>query len=175
VIGDDTPLVLHGYRFYTTSNKGFSLVFGWEPTGGEPLLGSVNLPSYPVNALSQAQEWHLPGLQGSVWVMLQFEGDLIPTDEEGQFRLPDDYRVVVRYGDQRWEMAPGGRDAVDLPGGRLRYLEMRSWMGYLVTADATIPWLLAVSTLAVLALGWHFWRQFAARPWNPGMNAESPP
>jgi cytochrome c biogenesis protein len=173
VIGDDKPLVLNGYRFYTSWNKGFSLLFEWLPTAGEPLLGSVNLPGYPGNALKQAQQWHLPGVREPVWAMLQFEGDLIDANSDSRFRLPDDYRVVVRYGDGRWELIPGRDETVDLPGGRLRYAGLRTWMGYTVTWDATIPWLLGACTLAVLALGWHFWRQFSRRPWNPGGEGES--
>jgi cytochrome c biogenesis protein len=167
VIGDDKPLVLDGYRFYTTWNKGFALVFEWLPRNGSPALGSVNLPGYPANALKQAQEWHLPGVPGAIWTALQFEGDLIPPDRDAEFRLPDDYRVVVRYGDRRWELAPGDDAPIDLPGGQLRYVGLRTWMGYLVTWDATIPWLLAASALAVLALGWHFWSRFSRQPWNP--------
>lgn len=166
VIGDDKPLILEGYRFYTTWNKGFSLLFEWVPAGGEAGVGSVNLPSYPANKLKQAQQWALPGLKEPLWSMLQFEGELIPADQEGHFRLPDDYRVVVRYGDQRWELVPGQNQVIALPGGTLRYLELRSWMGYMLTWDATIPWLLAASTVAVLALAWHFWAQFSRKPWN---------
>lgn len=167
VIGDDTPLILNGYRFYTTWNKGFALVFEWQPHNGEAIVGSVNLPGYPGNALKQAQQWHLPGVPEPVWAMLQFEGDLIPGDRDASFRLPDDYRVVVRYGDQRWELQPGAGAVINLPQGRLRYLEVRSWMGYLVTWDGTLPWLLLASTMAVLALAWHFWAAFSRRPWNP--------
>jgi len=166
VIGDDKPLILEGYRFYTTWNKGFAVLFEWIPEGGEAGIGSVNLPSYPANALQQAQQWSLPGLKEPLWSMLQFEGELIPADQDGQFRLPDDYRVVVRYGEQRWELVPGQNQVIPLPGGTLRFLELRSWMGYMLTWDATIPWLLAASTLAVLALAWHFWAQFSRRPWN---------
>lgn len=166
VIGDDKPLLLKGYRFYTTWNKGFSLIFEWLPKGSAPLLGSVNLPGYPGNALKQAQQWQLPGLPEPVWAMLQFEGDLIPLDREGEFRLPDDYQVVVRYGDQRWELSPADSKAADLPGGQLRYVGLTTWMGYLVTWDATIPWLLLASTIAVLALSWHFWQKYSRRPWN---------
>lgn len=165
-IGDDRPLVRKGYRFYTTWNKGFSLLFEWHPTGGASRLGTVNLPGYPGNALKQAQQWQLPGLPAPVWAMLQFEGDLIPSDREGQFRLPDDYRIVVRYGEQRWELDPAGSPAIDLPGGQLRYVGLTTWMGYLVTWDATIPWLLAAATIAVLSLSWHFLQKFSRLPWN---------
>jgi cytochrome c biogenesis protein len=167
VIGDDKPLVLDGYRFYTTWNKGFSLLFEWVPAGGEAVMGSVNLPSFPANALKQAQQWSLPGLKEPLWSMLQFEGELIPADQEGHFRLPEDYRVVVRNGEQRWELVPGANQVITLPGGTLRYVELRSWMGYMVTWDATIPWLLAAAVVAVLALSWHFWQRFVGRPWNP--------
>jgi cytochrome c biogenesis protein len=168
VIGDHRPLVLQGYRFYTSWNKGFALLFEWTPDGGEALLGSVNLPGYPGNALKQAQKWALPGVPDAVWAMLQFDGELIPLDRAGEFRLPDDYRVVVRHGEQRWELSPAAQsDEILLPGGRLRYVGLRSWMGYHITWDGTIDWLLAASAIAVLALAWHFWRQFASRPWNP--------
>lgn len=167
VIGDDQPLVLEGYRFYTSWNKGFSLLFEWLPVNGEAAVGSVNLPSFPANALKQAQQWSLPGLAEPLWAMLQFEGELIPEDRAGHFRLPDDFRVVVRYGGQRWELLPTDERLITLPGGSLRYVGLRTWMGYMVTWDATIPWLLAAATVAVLALGWHFWRQFSRQPWNP--------
>ena len=39
-------------------------------------------------------------------------------------------------------------------------------MGYVVYSDWTLPWLLAAATLAAAALGWHFWRRFAMRPWQ---------
>lgn len=165
-IGDDKPLVLDGYRFYTSWNKGFSLVFEWQASGQAPVLGSVNLPGYPGKALEQAQQWSLPGLPEPLWAMLQFEEDLIPADRDGHFRLPDDYQVVVRYGDQRRELVPGQTTVIDLPGGRLRYVGLRAWMGYQVTWDATIPWLLLASTIAVLSLSWHFWRQFSRQPWD---------
>lgn len=168
VIGDHKPLVREHYRFYANWTKGFALMFGWQPKQGEPVLGSVNLPSYPANALKQAQQWSLPGEPEPVWAMLQFEGEVIPEATGGEFRLPADYRVVVRHGRQRWEIDPrSGEAGIDLPGGRLTYLGLRTWMGYEVAWDRTMPWLLAAAVVAVLALAWHFWRKFAARPWNP--------
>lgn len=167
VIGDDKPLVIDGYRFYTSWNKGFSLLFEWRARGEAPVIGAVNLPGYPLNALQQAQEWGLPGLAEPLWAMLQFDEDLIPEDRAGQFRLPDDYQVVVRHGAQRWVLEPEANTLVELPGGTLRFVGLRTWMGYHVTWDATVPWLLLASTVAVLALGWHFWRRYARQPWNP--------
>jgi cytochrome c biogenesis protein len=169
VIGDHVPLVLAGYRFYTTANKGFALVFDWQRPGQPLIRGSINLPSYPANALTQAQQWVLPGMTEPVWVMLELDEDLIKVDQPGEFRLPEDYRVVLRYRDQRYILLPGldiGPRSQALPGGRLIYAGMRSWMGYKVTYDPTLHWLLAAAVLAVLALGWHFWHKFTSKPWD---------
>jgi hypothetical protein len=178
VVGDHVPLVLKHYRFYTTSNKGFALVFEWQPKVGRPAIGTVNLPSYPANSLKQARQWSLPGLSEPLWAMLQFEGELIPHDRAGEFRLPDDYQIVVRHGEQRWELpmlnagvASGLAQSIELPGGKLVYRGLRSWMGYMVVYDRTLPWLLLAAGLAVLAMAWHFWRKFSAQPWNPDNNA----
>lgn len=166
VIGDHTPLIRNHYRFYANWTKGFALMFGWQPAQGEPMRGSVNLPSYPANALTQARQWSLPGSAEPVWAALQFDDEPVP-EAGGEFRLPQRYVVVVRHGQQRWEI-PGDKGIVhiDLLGGRLTYLGLRTWMGYQVAWDRTMHWLLAAATIAVLALGWHFWRKFAARPWN---------
>lgn len=164
-IGDQTPLVLSGYRFYTSPNKGFAPAFIWHPAGGgAPMLGTVHLPSYPVNEYRQAREWRLPGTAIQVWTLLQFDEVLINPDATSEFKLPDRHKLVVRIGDRRHELQPG--DAVELPEGRLEYDGLRTWMGYTVFYDWTIHWLLVVSMLTVGALGWHYWRKFAARPWN---------
>lgn len=164
-IGDQTPLRLLGYRFYTSFNKGFAPSFVWHPSGGgEPAFGAVHLPSYPLNEYEQARDWEIPGTGIPIWTMLRFDEIVLDPDKTDQFKLPGRHDVVVRIGEQRWEMRPGM--AVDLPAGRLQYVGVRGWMGYSVFYDWTVPWLLAAAVTAVLALGWHYWRKFAARPWN---------
>ncbi|MHB0986185.1 MAG: cytochrome c biogenesis protein ResB [Sulfuricella sp.] len=165
-IGDQTPLVLEGYRFYTSSNKGFAPAFLWTPAAGrEPVLGTVHLPSYPVNEGWQARAWQLPGTGIQLWTMLKFDEIILDPNAASEFRLPHRHKVIVRIGGQRHELLPG--QAISLPGGgRLVYDGLRTWMGYTVFYDWTIHWLLAASVIAVGALGWHFWRKFAAQPWN---------
>lgn len=163
-IGDQTPLVLEGYRFYTTSNKGFAPTFLWHPAGGgEPMQGAVHLPSYPVNAYSQAQEWQLPGTPIKLWTMLQFDEIILDPENPSTFRLPKQHKVLMRIGEMRRELQKG--ESLELPEGRLLYLGLRSWMGYQVFYDWTIHWLLGVCMLAVGALSWHFWSRFATRSW----------
>jgi cytochrome c biogenesis protein len=164
VVGDQDPLILEGYRFYTSHNKGFAPVFQWRPQGGEAVVGAVHLPSYPIHEYRQAQEWTPPGGSEALWVMLQFDEVILDPERPSEFRLPERHSLVVRRGDDRRELAPG--EVLDLADGSLQYVGLRSWMGYTVFYDWTLPWLLAACIVAVLSLAWHFWAKFAAKPWD---------
>lgn len=165
VIGDQTPLKLAGYRFYTSHNKGFAPAFIWHPnSGAPPVLGTVHLPAYPLHEYKQALEWTPPGGKTPLWVMLQFDEVILDPAKPSEFRLPTKHQIVVRAGEQRQELKPG--EAMRLTDGILVYDGLRSWMGYTVSYDSTLPWLLAAGVLAVASLAWHFWSKFTARPWN---------
>jgi cytochrome c biogenesis protein len=150
-------LVIDGHRIYTSPNKGFAPLLRWLPTLGEPVLGAVHLPSFPVHELRQSREWPLPDGR-EAWVMLQFDQTLIDPAKTSSFRLPDEHRLIVRIGSQRASLAPGERLTLD--GGTLVYEGLHTWMGYRVTYDPTLPWLLAASLLASLALAAHYVRKF---------------
>jgi len=165
VIGDIDPLVRHGYRFYTSFNKGFAPVFMWHPADGSPpQRGSLNLPAYPLHEYRQALDWNLPGTQVPLWTMLQFDEVLLDPEQVSQFRLPERHTLVVRSGDARYELTPGA--SLTLPQGVLVYERLSTWMGYTVFYDWTLPWLFAACVLAVASLAWHFWKKFAAQPWD---------
>jgi hypothetical protein len=55
---------------------------------------------------------------------------------------------------------------MDLPDGRLQLVELRSWMGYTVSHDWTLPWLIGATTFTVISLGWHLWRKVVQRDWQ---------
>ena len=157
VIGDHRPLVLDGYRFYTTSNKGFAPLLTWRPRSGASVTGAVHLPSFPSQELRQSREWPLP--DGRIaWVLLKFDETLIDPNAQAAFKLPDTHRLVVRIDKLRAELAPGER--VELEGGTLVYEGLRTWMGYRVSYDWTLPWLLASALLAAFALAWHYTQRF---------------
>jgi len=164
VIGDNQPLVLTGYRFYTSPNKGFAPLFTWYPAHGEPRRGTIHLPSYPMNEYRQALEWTVPETEVKLWTLLQFDEIVLDPARSSQFRLPGEHVLVVREGDARHELKPGGRLA--LPQGVLVYEGLTTWMGYNVFHDWTMPWLLAACLLAVASLAWHFRNKFAAQPWR---------
>ena len=95
--------------------------------------------------------------------MLELPEGMISPDTHSRFRLPEAHKLILRVGEVRHEMQPG--DILVLDGGTVEYRELRTWMGYLVFYDWTIPWLLAACVLAIGSLGWHFWGKFAAKPW----------
>lgn len=164
VIGDQYPLLLAGYRIYATANKGFAPVFLWRPDGGQEQTGAVHLPSYPRMQYKQATEWQPPGSQSKLWIMLPIDEVLLHPEQPSEFRLPTERQLVVRQGEERRTLKPGER--MRLPEGELTYLELRKWMGYDISYDFTLPWLLAAAILAVLSMAWHFWQKFSAQPWN---------
>jgi hypothetical protein len=164
VIGDQLPLVRNGYRFYTSSNKGFAPLFTWHPAGGAPQRGTVHLPAYPMHEYRQALDWQLPGSEITAWVMLQFDETLLDPARSWQFRLPAQHKLIVRIGDDRRELKPG--DRYELANGTLRYEGLTTWMGYTVFYDWTLPWLLAACALAVASLAAHFWKKFASHAWD---------
>ncbi|TXC65206.1 hypothetical protein FSC37_00870 [Piscinibacter aquaticus] len=157
VIGDHRPLVIDGYRLYTSPNKGFAPLLAWTPTGGEPVTGAVHLPAFPAHELRQSIEWSLPDGR-KAWVLLQTDETLIDPSRASRFELPRRHTLVLRMDPVRHELQPG--QSVALQGGTLTYLGLRTWMGYRVTSDPTLPWLLAASLLAAFALAWHYTQRF---------------
>jgi len=164
IIGDQTPLVLEGYRFYTTSNKGFAPVFTWRPARGAAQQGAVHLPPYPMMQHAQQTRWTLPGTQTSVVVKLGIDEELIDFDHPASFGLPSAHRLEIVADGLTHKLS--ANETLSIAGGELRYEGLTTWMGYVIFSDWTMPWVLAAAFLAAVALGWHFWRRSFARPWN---------
>ena len=160
IVGDDRPLVLQGYRFYTTFNKGFAVLLTWAPEQGTPITGAVNMPSYPLFDYKQDNTWHPPGgSEIKFWLQLQTGlTEKAPWVLDGRNAKGV---LVVTTGGQRLELNPG--QEVALPGGSLRYERLLTWMGYAVFYDPTIRWLFFVSIISVIGLGWHYWVKMGSR------------
>ncbi len=165
VIGDQVPLTMHGYRFYTSANKGFAPRFVWMPAVGAPVRGTVHLPPYPVFQFGQEVEWNLPGSSTPVHIRLEDASMLIDPWASGTFRKPSDPRLTIEIDGEVHRLRPGEHTA--LAGGTLHYEELSTWMGYTVHYDRTIHWLLAASLLSVGALAWHLRLRFLRHPWAP--------
>lgn len=159
VIGDDTPLVIDGYRFYTTFNKGFAAILTWIPDGGAPQTGAVHMPSYPLFEHRQANRWRPDG-GDEIRFWLQLETGIDPGADWRLEPASASGLLVMRAADRRIELEPG--ESVRLDGGVLRFERLSGWMGYKLYYDPTLQWLFIVAFITVFGLAAHFWRKFGA-------------
>lgn len=165
-VGDQIPLVTQGYRFYTSFNKGYAVLLEWRETDQDVArLGVLHLPGFPLHSDAQSGTVAIEGL-GNVAVTLVLEDEVLTPDAAGTFRLPERHRVKLAIGERGAELREG--EGIDLDGGRLRYAELRTWMGYTIYADWTLPWLLAAATGAVLSLLVHYLGTFRERDEEAG-------
>lgn len=163
-VGDDKPLVVNGYRFYTTFNKGFAPVLSYVDGHGQRMQGAVHLPSYPLNDFKQGNTWHLPDGSRSLKLWLSLPEPVYKEDAAWRFTTPEQATLVVVDGERRHGLLPGESFALD--GGELRYEELRTWMGYTISYDPTTPWLVATAAVGALAFAWHVVGRAWRRPWH---------
>lgn len=158
VVGDDTPLVLDGYRFYTTHNKGLAPLLTWQPERGAALQGAVHLPAYPLFDWKQENRWTAPdGTPLRFWLRIE---RALPEDAAWTLDPHDvPALLVVEAEGVRHELRPG--DSLILPHARLRYERLIGWMGYRIFYDPTLMPMLAAALVGVAGLAWHLWRRSA--------------
>tara|TARA_R110002167_G_scaffold12233_5_gene52325 strand:- start:3083 stop:4084 length:1002 start_codon:yes stop_codon:yes gene_type:complete len=164
VIGDQIPLQLQGYRFYTSFNKGFAPKFLWRDSEGRVSSGAVHLPAWPEHGFNQAAEWTPAGARQSLWIQLEFEDPILLADRASTFRAPAEYQLILRIGSERHLMHAG--DSLALEEGTLVFQGLTTWMGYSIFYDPSRYWLLAACLLAVMSIAGHFWLRFSARSWQ---------
>lgn len=148
-ITSDAPLVLDGYRIYPTTTLGFAPMLVWEPVGGAPITGAIQLPPPSSPDFQRGAAWRIDhGPELWAWI----GSSPTPTKEIRENLNADTYvhTLVIRSGDRRFELRPGG--AADLAGGRLRYVKLETWIGYHIIYDPTRPWLVAAIVVAVISL-----------------------
>lgn len=167
-VGDDVPLILDGYRFYTTSNKGFAAILEWRPDQGEVELGAIRFPSFPARALGQFADWQTPAGEA-----LRITLALPPAPYAESWTLSVDMtleaQLEIEAAARRLSLRPG--ESVALAGGRLRLQGWSTWMGYTVRYDPTLPWLFSLATLAVFFMTTHIAARVLRTTRVPGKTA----
>lgn len=161
-IGDDRPLLIKGYKIYTTRHRGFSPLFRWQPVTGAEEYGAVPLAEQVEGVFAPAMAAKLP--DGSdAWVMLDFKvAGAAPGQalvDMGSKALA--HTLVLRVGAARHVLRAG--DKIDLPGGTLTYVRLDSWMGYTLTYDPTRSWVVATILIGLGSLIWFYWRRLRWR------------
>ncbi len=171
-VGDKRPLIAAGYRFYTTSNKGYAALLTWRDRNGVALTGSINFPSYPLNDWKQNNQWIMPnGASLDISLLVAPQAYARRT----AWTLDDETtpgRIRVRHAGAERVLAPGERIAI--AGGSIQFEEARMWMGYRIVYVPLLPWLLVTALTGVLGLTWHLWGKFgraAPRAATAGMEA----
>ena len=162
-VGDDRPLILQKYRFYTTFNKGFAPILMWIPAQGESITGRIHMPSYPLFEYKQANQWTPPGSKQLIKFWLQLDTDL-SLDNAWVLNARKAIGIlVVTVDGKRMELTLG--DEVQLEHGRLRYVDLSTWMGYRIFYDPTNHFMVWVVLIGVLGLGQYFWAKMNRTHW----------
>ncbi len=151
IFGDDEPLRLDNYRFYTTSNKGFAALVEWNGADGNRSLGAVHFPSYPALEWKQYTDWTTPAGKS---LRLHLDVPRVVRDSEWTLtssnqQLP----LTVTVTQQSFELHAG--ETLAVAGGTIRYQGSRLWIGYQVFYDPTLSWLFVIAVTGVLGLAWH--------------------
>ena len=159
--GDNVALDAAGYRFYTTSNKGYAVMLTWLGDDGNVQAGALHLPSYPLHEWKQINQWRTP--RGE---LIEFELSLPqrPIKDRSWVLNGRDMAgtLSLRAGDgDSQPLRPG--EVIRLAKGGVRFDGIRLWMGYEIFYDPALPWLFAAALVGVSGLAWHFRDKFRAQ------------
>lgn len=152
-VGDDTPLILGDYRFYTTHNKGYAPIVTYVNASGVSRTGAIHLPSYPAHDNNQGLSWTPPGETKPLKIWLHIPEPVFEADKAWKFAKPANTRLVLIDGEQRHEIKVG--ETVTFGSAQLRYDGLRSWMGYSIVGQSMTPWVAAAGLMACAALLGH--------------------
>lgn len=164
VIGDDRPLVLKGYRIYTSRNRGFAPMLQWRPVDEAIQFATVQLGQIGVDGFMTGTQWPIPG-GPAIWVSMSTELDkFTPGIRRDNLGAKDaSNKLVVTHNERFTELRVG--ESLDLPGGRLTYAGLSAWMGYRIIYDPTQPWLIGAVSIAIISLLWFYVRRLW-RTWD---------
>jgi cytochrome c biogenesis protein len=157
-VGDRQGFTLHGYRFMTTFNKGYSVLVLWRDAQGRESLGAVNFPSYPEFDWKQVNDWTTP-VGETLTLELQL-AQRVPEDTPWTLSSRDvDYALSVGGGgNETRSMSPG--QSIAVRGGEIKLVDLRMWMGYRIDFNPLLPWLIAAAFLSLGALALHMAQKF---------------
>ena len=164
MIGDDRPLVLDGYRIYTTSNRGFVPMLQWTGEDDSIQFASLLLGKVQDDGFTPGMAWSIPS-GPQVWVSLSTERMVLTpgTQRHNLGAKEASNKLVLRHNEQFYDLKAG--ESVELPGGRLTYTGLSAWMGYSIIYDPTMPWLVGTISIAVASLLWFYARRLW-RTWD---------
>lgn len=164
VIGDDRPLVLDGYRIYTSRNRGFSAMVQWTADNGVLEFATLQLDQVAEDGFTPGMQWAIPS-GPPIWLSLSTESMAVtPGTQRANLGANDaPNKLVLRHDGHFYDLRIG--DSAELPGGRLTYTGLSAWMGYNIIYDPTKPWLIGTISIGIASLLWFYARRLW-RTWD---------
>jgi cytochrome c biogenesis protein len=159
-IGDNIGFKDSGYRFYTTSNKGYAAMLAWHSEDGQDIHGAIHFPSFPLYDWKQENQWTTPTGQ---LLKMNFVS-VIQSDPDSSWDLNSrdakgSLLIELANGLQQ-TLSAGQR--IQLDGGELEFVAVRMWMGYSIFYNPWLAWFFAAAIVGVLGLAWHFYLKLGA-------------
>lgn len=158
VVGDNVAFKYQGYRFYTSSNKGFAALVTLSGNNEQMQQGAIHFPSFPMYDWKQKNKWTMPTGE-----LIDFELMLVDAPDYSKEWLLESSNIkatlkLVRSTGEQHVLQPG--ENVFLNGQQLEFSAVRLWMGYNIFYNPYLSWFFAVSIVGVLGLSWHFYVKF---------------
>ena len=169
IVGDNVPLKSHGYRFYTTSNKGFAAIINLRTKDGGIEQGAIHFPSYPLFDWKQSNRWQAPSgqqLEFQLLIDTQLDRDrdwLLKNTSHGKLviTLPEGTRHVMNPGEY-----------IELENVTLEFEAVRMWMGYKIFYDPFLAWFFAAALVGVAGIAWHYYLKLSSQATRRAFVAE---
>lgn len=159
IVGDNTAFRSHGYRFYTTSNKGFAAVVNWYAKDGRVERGAIHFPSYPLYDWKQQNQWRTPsGEQIGFRLMIDTRLD---TEQSWRLQGTEHGRLEIALPDKTQRTLEPG-DVIELKGGVLEFEAIRMWMGYKIFYNPLLAWFFAAALVGVAGIAWHYYLKLSS-------------
>ena len=164
IVGDNNGLKRLGYRFYTTSNKGYAAVFVWYGDGGEKTRGAVHFPSFPLYDWKQENQWTTPASQLLKMKFINTQQADVSNSWQLDSRLAGG-SLLIETADGLQKMLTSGQ-RIQLIAGQLEFTGVRMWMGYSIFYNPWLAWFFATAIVGVFGLGWHFYQKLGRASLN---------
>ncbi|MBF0160980.1 MAG: cytochrome c biogenesis protein ResB [Magnetococcales bacterium] len=172
LIGDNTPLLVRGYRIYPSRHFGYAPLFSWQPAQGHTSYrGTIHLPGLSLGATA-SNHWTIPGTTVAALVMLQLDKPVPDPAQPSLFARGAPHHLLVTLRGESRPLRPGEQWL--LPEGTLLYEGLETWMGYVIFYDQGMPWLLAAALVGIISLLLHFFGRFASKPWHAAAQQSAP-
>lgn len=160
VVGDNIGFKDAGYRFYTTSNKGYAAMLAWHGEDGQRIHGAIHFPSFPLYDWKQENQWITPTGQSLNMTFIGSKQHDPANSWQLDNRMANGSLHIEQTNGVQQTLTAGQR--MQLDGGELEFAAVHLWMGYSIFYNPWLAWFFAAAIVGVLGLAWHFYLKLGA-------------